>query len=786
MKNTEKIFKNSRGGILPVLTIIVVILGLIIIFSGTISKEKLGGQKSPKENNSPQSKLSSAHMVFYGEWTENGTVIKSYDLSNGTQYKVAELPKNIKKVSLLSPDQILFINKTDERDHGTEMAVYSLSDKKIKPLVSADSGFGIDDYMLSPNKKYLSLWEVQFGQNPPVLLGGKSKVTSVNLDDPKKKYLIESQDATDNNPIFYPKAVTDSGRIFMDRFLPNSGAGWAYGMRISDFTGIEKKDLDNMQNGTYSTQPMLSPDGKNLAFAGYDGSRGSGAEVVNGFRRALVFPNTIELLDTNTLKRIKLEVFANTQIYPSVGWDSQQKDVITYTSLGSDNAGVEETYFYNISENKIQKISLNKTNSKSLAQAIKEKVLGESKGSGEQVVAGLGGNTVLSGLPNNSSSAVGNLGQIYASPYETFALYDPVTGEKRILGESDSLKQVIAVVPSSQVGTTSLTKISSIADENSLQLKTFTPSVETKSFLQSRAAQQSGSSSNTIPSCNELRHEQCVTRLPSGALKVMTYQEYTAETGAVIADSRGRNKVGSSLDGAEIGEYTYFRVGRDRGSRKADPTTWTYNRVGNAYVDQYNKCLEKTDISSVKSECLGSPLYIYGKPGISLEVKVLTPISNFTAPYSKESGFQITTLGDGKFEVNGVISRSIDYDYEIAKRKITAPKNGIVVPGVRINEAIISLASNLGLNDQETQDLIAFAKDRFNSPYVYVSFFDQKTSEEMLPLMITPKPDSYLNIVFYFKSLDQKPEVLPEAPRYPAKFQREGLSVVEISEFVDE
>jgi DNA-binding beta-propeller fold protein YncE len=79
-----------------------------------------------------------------------------------------------------------------------------------------------------------------------------------------------------------------------------------------------------MASGTYGRQPKVSPDGTQFVFAGYDGSRGSGTEAIAGKRRAIAFPNTVEILNAQTLKRTKLNVPSGS-LYDDARFDASGK-----------------------------------------------------------------------------------------------------------------------------------------------------------------------------------------------------------------------------------------------------------------------------------------------------------------------------------------------------------------------------------------------------------------------------------------------------------------------------
>lgn len=77
-------------------------------------------------------------------------------------------------------------------------------------------------------------------------------------------------------------------------------------------------------------------------------------------------------------------------------------------------------------------------------------------------------------------------------------------------------------------------------------------------------------------------------------------------------------------------------------------------------------------------------------------------------------------------------------------------------------------------------DTLNFVKDKAISPYVFISLFDDQTSKKILPLMISPVPDIYRNIVFYIENLDKNPNVSYVAPTIE-RIERKGFTAIEIS-----
>lgn len=181
--------------------------------------------------------------------------------------------------------------------------------------------------------------------------------------------------------------------------------------------------------------------------------------------------------------------------------------------------------------------------------------------------------------------------------------------------------------------------------------------------------------------------------------------------------------------------------------------------------------------------CYDSPLYLYGKEGQKVDVKVNTPVYNSVPGYN--NGYSTTLLGGGNVSINGVNYDSISYDYKPALRRITAPTQGTIVPQKDLAKAVRSYAGKLGLNAKEAVDIVAYAEENVKAPYVFVSFFDHNKSQNILPLSFTPQPDNYQNVVFYFARLKSDPGFTPKSPVFPQPVSRTGLTAIEVSAIVE-
>lgn len=696
-------------GFLIFLVAAILVLGAVG-FSVLDTSQQNTRKTTQKDNTSNFNSLAS-NTIVYGFWTGNETKIEAADLSTGKTYSLASIGADVKEVSVTSPDSIVFINKTNEQDHGQEIASYNFASKLTNSLISAAPGFGIDDYVLSPNRKYIALWEVSIPEGK-ALDEGISRVYAVDLQNPQAKKLIYDETLQQTTYAHYPVAVTDSGEVFMDTFQPNVGAGWAAnGMSYSAFGGTPQP-LNSVASGTYGTQPQMSPDGQYIAFGGYNGALGAGTvstAASGGFRQAILSPNSVDVVSLSTKERKTFPGLSSQNRYSQVGWDqSSGKVLFSQLSRNADQTGM---YFMGVNETAPQQINV----------AEKDKIY--------TVLSSLNTDKLLLASRDNSPTGLGNLGPSYAPSISEISVYDNATQKKTALQLNSGLVQFISLVPvkyfneayaSGQVSEVGLKKESG----DQLQLQTFTikPSLEPV-----RTVQQSSppADEKDLPNCRDTAAAQCNSLL------------------------------GKSYTGDE--------------ARKLTGDT------------AYDQCFETNFYNGITETCSDSPLYLYGSRGTKVSIKINTEVSNAIPAY--DNGYNATLLGDGQFEINKGTYSSISFDYVPATRKIRTPDYGRVVKKFELGSILSEYGKKLGLNDQEINDTISALSNKFNSEYVFVSFYDEETSKRMLPITFSPEPDVYRNIVFYLKPV--KGQFSVNEPKFGVYPQRTGFTAVEVSYLVD-
>ncbi len=130
----------------------------------------------------------------------------------------------------------------------------------------------------------------------------------------------------------------------------------------------------------------------------------------------------------------------------------------------------------------------------------------------------------------------------------------------------------------------------------------------------------------------------------------------------------------------------------------------------------------------------------------------------------------IYNLDDGKF-----------YPYLFWEGKSNKPiidKNtGFVVKNEEVESFLNEKLAKLGLNQKESSDYIEYWAPRMKKgPFVYIYFMPQAIYDRLIPIEITPKPDTVIRVYTLFKSLEQ-PIIVQEQKL--TSTERKGFTVIE-------
>lgn len=174
-------------------------------------------------------------------------------------------------------------------------------------------------------------------------------------------------------------------------------------------------------------------------------------------------------------------------------------------------------------------------------------------------------------------------------------------------------------------------------------------------------------------------------------------------------------------------------------------------------------------------------IYLYPKVKTSVSVTVSVPGSITTSipRYPKSGWNNITAYPDGHFEYNGKSFTELFYESSI--KPSANPTAGIVVPISLVKGTLGTIATRLGLSVSERAELLSYwipKLQNLGEPYILLSVFPQQEKDTIDHVEINPKPDTFIQMIFYFKGLSSpitvSPLVLPVS--IP---QRIGFTAVE-------
>jgi len=730
--------KNKKLLIAATLIVLLLaILGLIVTLVGgeknTDNKERLTEAERKYQEKRRQLAKSSppSSIIVYGALTNSGNEIYAYDLENTNEYLITTLPSDIKTISVLGGNELMYMSHMSDLDHAKRIVVKNLENDSEKIIYELIDNYGIDIYLLSPDKSRVVTWEIELGPTG-IMQGGRSRINTFSIANPKNVTTVIEENISDTSPIFYPVLITSDGKVYMDRFLPNSGSGWAYGMSVSDTTTGTITQIPSMTNGTYSTRPIASPDGSNIAFVGYDGTKGSGTEVINGHRKALIHANTIELLDTSTNERNRLPNLESTNTYLKLFWGSN--NTLIYSSLNK-NLNID-SYTYNISLSSPQQLTTPE-NTFTISQLSQNAFLqGTITDESSKFISNLGSKTYYQysytrlAIKNTSDSS--SIEIPLTSPIIQYI--DTIQNNSAIRSTEESTIQQIPGFPIEKI-----IDFGDLTDSSHLQLQLKTLVFPTEAVEEKR---EETVNDPPIPT-------PTTTSSPKEGDKAKP--EYLCNTLSI--------------------PICLAQMGYEKESQ-----------VPISKRIEFNQCRAQLNIQ-FKSEgkCLVSPLYLYGPSGLKVDVKVHTPIFNKNIP-SDNGNYTFRLGNEGLFYSNSRSYSSLAFDY-IPQKKLNPPTYGKVVRKAEVENITREYAKELGLNTRETNDLVNDIQSKVTKDFAFISFYSEDVSKFLLPITFDPHPNTYINYIFYIKNLNSPQDLgySPRTPEFPIVEERGEFTAVEIS-----
>jgi preprotein translocase subunit SecA len=116
----------------------------------------------------------------------------------------------------------------------------------------------------------------------------------------------------------------------------------------------------------------------------------------------------------------------------------------------------------------------------------------------------------------------------------------------------------------------------------------------------------------------------------------------------------------------------------------------------------------------------------------------------------------------------------------------SAPNNGIFINSENLSEELKSSTEKLGLNSFESEEFVNYWTPRLtdlNKKYIFFSILDREEKERTDHVEISPKPDTFIQFIAYFKGFDEKFDTNEFV--YPEKQERKGFTAIEWGGVID-
>lgn len=188
--------------------------------------------------------------------------------------------------------------------------------------------------------------------------------------------------------------------------------------------------------------------------------------------------------------------------------------------------------------------------------------------------------------------------------------------------------------------------------------------------------------------------------------------------------------------------------------------------------------------------CVGKPvIYLYPLYPMLVDVRLTVPGSIIISDplYDPVNGWeQVLAHPDGSLLYQGKWYKELYYETTVDT--VNAPDTGMIIAKEHIRNQLYTAVTKLGLKDTERQEFLEYwlpQLEALPSPYIIFSVLDPVEKERIDHVEISPKPDTMIEFLAYFKPAyinltELKPLVLPATP--PARI---GFTAVEWGGTID-
>jgi hypothetical protein len=164
--------------------------------------------------------------------------------------------------------------------------------------------------------------------------------------------------------------------------------------------------------------------------------------------------------------------------------------------------------------------------------------------------------------------------------------------------------------------------------------------------------------------------------------------------------------------------------------------------------------------------CLAKPvIYLYPTQPTNVSVSVVSPGTVVVSdPHYPEGGWKnVLAHPDGTLLYNNKKYSELFYETSLTQ-KIPEPKKGIIIAHKDIETILQKAITQFGLKGQEEKEFLEYwvpQLQSLNSPYIFFSILDPEIKESLDKLVISPEPDTRIELIAYFKPLQKPIKVAP-------------------------
>jgi len=220
--------------------------------------------------------------------------------------------------------------------------------------------------------------------------------------------------------------------------------------------------------------------------------------------------------------------------------------------------------------------------------------------------------------------------------------------------------------------------------------------------------------------------------------------------------------------------YNYYKTGRND-SEIISKTEFFTRKPFFFWKDSFGDYMTflNQDFGAM-AECGKPVIYLYPEKTTKISVMVGADITKSEPTYG--NGWTVTANPNGKLVWNGKTFNSLYWEGE-GNGIYPEIKSGFVVPTAQIAQTLESQLTQLGLNEREKADFMAFWLPKMpKTPYTRLTWFGTREMDKMAPLSVSPKPDTTIRIFLDYAGLSKKIDLKAQQL---TKVERVGFTLVE-------